>query len=207
MTLTIKYKKEPDAVSPSYAYEGDAGLDLFSNEEKILPQNYRATIKTGLYFEIHEGNVELVWDKGSTSLKKGLHTMSGVLDSNYRGELKVVLVNLSSRPIKIGKGMKVAQLLIQKVENAVLKEVSNLSETERGEKAFGSSGLSYNPVLTESEDNPEIKENIGKKEKRKEKDDYLSEIKEELSRPKSKTSRRKIALKRGLKEIKRKIKK
>lgn len=201
MELTIKYKKEPDAKSPSYAYEGDAGLDLFSNEEKVLLPNHRTKIKTGIYFEIPKSYVGLVWDKGGVSLRQGLHTMAGVLDSNYRGELKVVLVNLSSIPIKIERGTKVAQLLIQKVENAVLKEVSELSETERGQGGFGSSGLNYNPILTESKDG--TKKNKNKKDK----DDLISEIKAEISGPTSKANKRKIALKRGLKEIRKVVRK
>jgi dUTP pyrophosphatase len=200
MALTIKYKKDPDAKAPSYAYDGDAGLDIFSNEEKIIEPHHRATIKTGLYFEIPNNYAGLVWDKSGLALKQGIHTMSGVLDSNYRGELKVVLVNLSSQARKIEKSVKVAQLLIQKVENALLKEVSELSETERGQGGFGSSGLGYNPVLTESEDNTENKKN------KKDKDDFISEIKEEIEKPKSKSKRKKIAMKRGLKEIKAKIK-
>jgi len=188
MALAIKYKKDTDAKDPCYAYEGDAGLDIFSNEEKVIEPHHRATIKTGLYFEIPNNHVGLVWDKSGLALKQGFHTMSGVLDCNYRGELKVILVNLSSQARKIEKGVKVAQLLIQKVETASLKEVSGLSETTRGEKGFGSSGLT------------------GKKEQKEIKDDFISEIKEEIEKPKSKSKRKKIAMKRGLKEIRAKIK-
>ena len=141
MDLTIKYKKEPDAKAPSYAFEGDAGLDIYSNEEKILEPMHRTAVKTGLYFEVPKGYAGLVWDKSGLALNHGLRTMAGVLDCNYRGELKVVLVNLSSKLVRIEKGMKVAQLLVQKIENAFLKEVRQLTETERGEKGFGSSGL------------------------------------------------------------------
>jgi len=125
---------------PSYAYKGDAGLDLYSNEEKILIPNYRTEIKTGIAIEIPKDYVGLVWDKGSLPLKHGIKTMGGVFDSGFRGEYKIILVNLSSKPFEIKKGMKIAQLLIQKVEHSKIIEAKKLSPTERGEKRLGSSG-------------------------------------------------------------------
>lgn len=154
MALIIKYKKDADAKSPSYAYEGDAGMDIFSNEEKTIPSSHRAPVKTGLYFEVPKGYVGLVWDKSGLALKQGIKTMAGVLDSGYRGELKIVLVNLSSQPFKIEKGMKIAQMLMQKVESAVLKEVRELSATERGDGGFGSSGLMHESLIPEDSMTP-----------------------------------------------------
>ncbi|MEM4230898.1 MAG: hypothetical protein QXF25_03415 [Candidatus Pacearchaeota archaeon] len=153
------------------------------------------------------GYIGLIYDKDGLALKNGLHIMSGVIDSNYKGELKIIVVNLSSKPIKIEKGMKIAQLLIQKIENAVLKEVSELSEIERQEKTFGSSIPIYNPILTRSGDNIEDKKNRENKKERKAKDDLISEIKAEIDSKYKKANRRKLALKRGLKEVKSKIKK
>lgn len=146
--VVVKYKRDLGATTPEYAYPGDAGLDIFANENKILKPMHRALVRTGLYLELPEGYAGLVWDKGSVPIRFGLHTLAGVLDCNYRGELKVVAINLSSRSIKITKGMKIAQLLIQKVEKAELKE-EELSKTERGTKGFGSSGSGLKDIKRE----------------------------------------------------------
>jgi len=148
----VRFKKERGAKAPSYAYKGDAGLDLYSNEDKVLEPMHRAPLRTGIYFEIPKGYVGLIWDKSGLALRTGVHTLSGVLDSNYRGELKVVLLNVSSKPIRIEKDMKVGQLLLQKIETAKLKEVENLSKTVRGERGFGSSGIRAGKTIN----NPEI---------------------------------------------------
>jgi dUTP pyrophosphatase len=139
--ITVKFKKDEGAKAPSYAYKGDAGLDIFSNENIILEPMHRAAVRTGIYPEIPKGYVGLIWDKSGLSLKQGLKTMAGVIDSNYRGEIKVVLLNLSSKPFGIERGDKVCQLLVQKVEEAKLVEVSEIKTSERGEKGFGSSGI------------------------------------------------------------------
>lgn len=139
--FTLKFKKESDATSPEYAHKGDAGLDLYSNEKFVLKPGHRKAIKTGLYLEIPENHVGLVWDKSGLALKSGLKTMGGVIDSTYRGEVKVILVNLGKKKIRIDKGVKIAQLLIQEVKTAKLKEVKENSKTKRGKKGFGSTGL------------------------------------------------------------------
>ena|SRR3989344_1171757 len=139
--IVVKIKKDAGAIVPDYAHEGDAGLDIYANEECILMPGHRKDIGTGLHLEIPKEHAGLVWDKSSLPLKYGIKTMAGVIDSNYRGELKIVLINLSSKEFQVAKGMKIAQLLIQKVERAEIKEVSELSSSERGEKGFGSTGL------------------------------------------------------------------
>jgi len=157
---TINFKKDFGAKTPCYAYEGDAGLDIFANEEKVILPNHRARIKTGLYLELPRGYVGLIWDKSGLAFLNGVHTMSGVIDSNYRGEIQVVLVNLSSKLIKIEKGMKIAQLLVQKVENVTLKETSKLKESERGEKGFGSSGVRTKSITNLKTNLSNIKDTI-----------------------------------------------
>jgi len=139
MRLKIK-KLHSDAVLPSFAHESDAGMDIYSLEEVSIQPNERVQIKTGLAFEVLDGYVGLVWDKSGLSHKHGLKTLGGVLDSSYRGELFVGLINLSQEVYVLEKGHKVAQLLIQKIEHPLIVEVAELSETKRGKGGFGSTG-------------------------------------------------------------------
>jgi len=139
MRLKIK-KLNKDAVSPKYALTGDAGMDLFSCEDLVIKSGERGGVSTGISFEVPEGYVGLVWDKSGLAFKNGIHTMAGVLDSGYRGELKIALINFGEEDFIIKKGQKVAQLLIQKIENPEIVEVEKLSEAERGERGFGSTG-------------------------------------------------------------------
>ncbi len=139
--MKIKIKKlHPDAIVPKYAHTGDAGMDLFSVEDLILKPNYRAKVKTGISIELPKGYVSLIWDKSGIA-SKGIKTMGGVIDCGYRGEYIVVLVNLSSENYEIKKGQKIAQVLIQKVENPKIEIVEELSSTSRGDGGFGSSGI------------------------------------------------------------------
>jgi dUTP pyrophosphatase len=138
--VLIKIKKiNPDAVIPKYAHVGDAGMDLFSVEDLILKPKHRAIVKTGLSIEFPKEYVALMWDKSGIA-KEGITTLAGVGDSGYRGEYKIVLINLSSENYEIKKGQKIAQLLIQKIETPEVEEVSELSETSRGKGGFGSTG-------------------------------------------------------------------
>ncbi|MCK9568045.1 dUTP diphosphatase [Candidatus Pacearchaeota archaeon] len=138
--VKIKIKKlNPNAIIPKYSHVGDAGMDLFSIEDLILKPKHRALIKTGLSIELPKGYVSLVWDKSGIALK-GIKTMGGVIEHTYRGEYKIILVNLSSEDYEIKKGQKIAQLLIQKIETAEVEEVNELSETIRGTGGFGSTG-------------------------------------------------------------------
>ena len=138
--VKIKIKKlNPNAIIPKYSHVGDAGMDLFSVEDFILKPKHRVLIKTGLSIELPKGYVALVWDKSGIALK-GIKTMGGVIEHTYRGEYKIILVNLSSENYEIKKGQKIAQLLIQKIETAEVEEVNELSETIRGTGGFGSTG-------------------------------------------------------------------
>ncbi|MFH1248746.1 MAG: dUTP diphosphatase [archaeon] len=140
-TVIIKTRKiNEDAKIPSYAHKGDAGLDLFSVIDTQIKPMHRTAIQTGIEMEIPAGYVGLVWDKSGLSLKEGIKTMAGVIDSSYRGELKVVMINLSSRILHIKKGQKIAQILIQPITTVVVEEEKSLSETSRGKKGFGSTG-------------------------------------------------------------------
>lgn len=140
MTIKIKKLKE-EALLPRYAHPGDAGMDFFSDEEIILEAGQRKLISTGIAMQIPAGYVGLIWDKSGIATKFGIKTMAGVVDSSYRGEVKILLHNLSSEKFKIEKGMKIAQMLIQPVEQKKMIEVKELEETARGEGGFGSTGL------------------------------------------------------------------
>jgi dUTP pyrophosphatase len=135
-----KIRGAEDLSIPSYAHPGDAGLDLYSREETTLAPGERKMIPTGVQFAIPDGYVGLVWDKSGLSMKEGLKTLGGVLDSGYRGELMVGMVNVSSQPYTFLRGHKVAQLLIQKIERVDIEEVLTFEETSRGEGGFGSTG-------------------------------------------------------------------
>ncbi len=139
--MQIKFKKlDSRAVSPNYAHSFDAGMDLFCLENISISPNERVQVNTGIAMEIPEGFVGLIWDKSGISHKGGLKTLGGVVDSEYRGEIKIGIINLSQEVYNFEAGQKVAQMLIQKVEQVELMESEELSDTVRGEGAFGSTG-------------------------------------------------------------------
>jgi len=138
MKLKVKRIHE-DAKLPLYQHKGDAGLDVFSSIDCVLGKGEVKPIPTGIKLAVPEGHVGLIWDKSGISLK-GVHRLAGVIDSGYRGEVRVVMVNLGDEPFVIEKGMKIAQLLIQPVVELEVIETEDLEETSRGEKGFGSTG-------------------------------------------------------------------
>lgn len=141
MNEKLKIKKlDPDAKVPTYQYEHDAGLDLYAIEDHTLEPGKRTRVRTGIAMEIPLGYVGLVWDKSGISMNHGIKTLGGVIDAGYRGELQIGLVNHSDETYEIKKGDKITQLLIQKVEHPEIEEVRDLSDTERAERGFGSSG-------------------------------------------------------------------
>jgi dUTP pyrophosphatase len=140
MTLNIK-KLHPSATIPSRAYVHDAGFDLYASENTTLKPGERKTVRTGIAIEIPEGCVGLIWDKSGVGIHGGLKTLGGVVDAGYRGEILVGMVNLSQEEYAFEVGHKVAQLLIQKIEHLEIKEVSELSNTAREERGFGSTGI------------------------------------------------------------------
>lgn len=146
-TRKIKFMKlkilkiDSEAKIPNYANFDDAGLDLYSIEEAVLKSMERRAIKIGIKMEIPEGYVGLIWDKSGLALNDGIKTMAGVIDSGYRGEIKIILINLSDKNFEIKKGQKIAQMLIQKIERPEIEETEFLNESKRGEGGFGSTGL------------------------------------------------------------------
>lgn len=141
--LPIK-RLDPTVDLPSYAYEGDAGLDLRSSEDVVLAPLERRLVSTGLAVAIPEGYAGFVQPRSGLALREGLSMANtpGLIDAHYRGELKVCAVNLDpERPIHIERGERIAQLVIQRVPLVRLAEVNELDETDRGTGGFGSSGV------------------------------------------------------------------
>lgn len=129
---------------PAYAYQGDAGLDLRSSEDVSLAPFERRLVSTGLAIAIPEGYAGFVQPRSGLALREGLSMANtpGLIDSHYRGELKVCAINLDSeKTIHIERGERIAQLVIQKVPAVTLSEVEELDETDRGTGGFGSSGI------------------------------------------------------------------
>lgn len=133
-------KLDKNAPTPSYAKQGDAGLDLYSAEDFILKSGERKAVETGIKMEIPEGYVGLIWDKSGMASNNGIKTMAGVVDSGYRGEIKIVLVNLGTENFEIKKSQKIAQMLFQKIEHPEIEIVESLNDSHRGEGGFGSTG-------------------------------------------------------------------
>jgi dUTP pyrophosphatase len=132
-------KLSPDATLPTKGNTADAGIDIFTNETHTLQPNERHMFTTGIACAMPDGYVGLLWDRSGLG-SKGIHRFAGVIDSGYRGEWKVILWNSTNEPFEIKAGDKIVQCIIQKFEPAEITEVENLEESERGEKAFGSSG-------------------------------------------------------------------
>jgi dUTP pyrophosphatase len=133
-----------DAVLPERAYSGDAGLDLAACERVELPPGERATVPTGLAVAIPDGFAGFVQPRSGLAARHGLTIVNspGLVDSGYRGELRVVLLNTDARvPFVVEPGMRIAQLVVLPVPELELVEVEELPESERGVRGFGSSRL------------------------------------------------------------------
>ena len=144
-TVVVPIKRlDPTVELPQYAYAGDAGLDLRSNEDVTLAPFERRLISTGLAVAIPDGYAGFVQPRSGMALKQGLSMANtpGLIDAHYRGELKICAINLDSQqPIDIKRGDRIAQLVIQKDPIVQLVEVDDLDETDRGAGGFGSSGV------------------------------------------------------------------
>ncbi|SQG64819.1 deoxyuridine 5'-triphosphate nucleotidohydrolase [Corynebacterium renale] len=144
-TPTIRFKKlHPAAHIPTRAHAEDAGADLYSIEELTLEPGQRALVGTGIAIALPIGTVGLVHPRSGLATKNGITVINtpGTIDAGYRGELKISLVNLDpEHAFTITPGMRIAQLLVQKVELVDFEEVNELEETERGSGGHGSTGL------------------------------------------------------------------
>lgn len=140
--IKLKIKKlHPLAILPNFAREGDAGLDLYSVEGLSVAPGERVKVATGVAMEIANGYVGMIWDRTGVSFKRGLKAIGGVVDSSYRGEVQVLLANISKVPVEIMQGEKIAQMVIQPFERPEIELSDSLSNTERKNQMFGSSDL------------------------------------------------------------------
>ena len=135
---------DSDLALPSYAKPGDAGADLVANEDVTLaPGGGRALIGTGIAIAIPRGYAGFVQPRSGLALRHGVTWLNtpGLIDSGYRDELKVLLINTDpSEPYEVQRGDRIAQLVIQSVEEVIWEEAEQLDETERGQGGFGHSG-------------------------------------------------------------------
>jgi dUTP pyrophosphatase len=137
-------KLDNDAVIPTYAKPGDAGADLYAISELVLAPGERALVKTGIAIALPNGYVGLVHPRSGLGLKNGISVVNtpGTIDAGYRGEIGVVLINHDlHESFQVKKGDRIAQLVIQKVENAQFKVVNQLPESERAAGGYGSTGV------------------------------------------------------------------
>ena len=133
-----------DAVVPTRAYSGDAGLDLAACERVELGPGERATVGTGLAVAIPDGHAGFVQPRSGLAERHGITIVNtpGLVDSGYRGELRVILLNTdTSEPFVVEPGMRIAQLVVMPVPELDLVEVDELPESERGVRGFGSSAM------------------------------------------------------------------
>lgn len=134
---------DPDLALPSYAHEGDAGIDLIAREDaQIAPAGGRALVPTGIAIALPLGYAGFVLPRSGLALKHGISVVNapGLIDSGYRGEIKVVLLNTDPiEPYHVTRGDRIAQLVVQKVETVVWNEVNELNSFDRG-GGFGHSG-------------------------------------------------------------------
>ncbi len=139
--MELRVKRLQEGVElPHYHHEGDAAFDLRSTDDVKIGAGEKKLIGTGLAMAVPEGHAGLIWDRSGLAAKFGLHVLAGVVDSGYRGEVKVVLYNLGNDEFQVEKGMRIAQMLIQPV---VLPEITEgeLDETARNSGGFGSTGV------------------------------------------------------------------
>lgn len=135
---------DKDLPLPTYAHAGDAGMDLLAAANITLEPGRRALVPTGIALAIPVGYAGFVQPRSGLAIKQGLSVVNtpGLIDSHYRGEIKVIAINLDpTEPIEIRRGDKIAQLVVQPVAYAELVEVEELDATARGEGGFGSTGV------------------------------------------------------------------
>jgi dUTP diphosphatase len=138
--VTLLVKVAGAGTPPRYASEAAAGADLHAAESLTLAPGERAAVATALHLELPPGHVGLVWPRSGLALKHGIDTLAGVIDSDYRGEVRVVLVNHGREPFRVEPGDRIAQLLVQRVERVAFTPADALSDSTRGTGGFGSSG-------------------------------------------------------------------
>jgi dUTP pyrophosphatase len=138
--VPVEVKVDGPGELPEYASSGAAGADLRAHEAVVLAPGARAAVATGVHVEIPAGHVGLVWPRSGLAVRHGIDTLAGVIDSDYRGEVRVVLVNHGDAEFRIEPGDRIGQLLVQRVERVSFSRAASLAATSRGEGGFGSTG-------------------------------------------------------------------
>jgi len=131
----------PEAMVPNKASPGAAGWDLYSAESVTIRAGKWLAVETGVAVSLPIDHVGLIWPRSGLSVKYGIDVLAGVIDSDYRGGIAVVLVNHGTEPFKVHMNMGIAQLVVQKHEMTQLQVVSELGRTHRGVRGFGSTGV------------------------------------------------------------------
>lgn len=143
--MKLKIVNTSDNPLPQYETAGSAGVDLRAKlqEPVLLKPLQRALIPTGLHIELPEGYEAQVRPRSGLALKKGVTVLNspGTIDSDYRGEIKIILINLSNETTVINTGERIAQMIVTKFERVTFKEVDELNDTDRGEGGFGHTGV------------------------------------------------------------------
>jgi dUTP pyrophosphatase len=141
MQLKVK-KLNPAAILPSYARDGDAGLDLFALKSLVIEPGQSALVPTGIAIELPAGTEAQVRPRSGLALKHGLTVLNtpGTVDEGYRGEVVVILINHSQNAFAVDAGMKIAQMVVSPRIQVTVVEVAELSDTQRGAGGFGSTG-------------------------------------------------------------------
>lgn len=143
MATTIEFKKlNENAVLPSFANEGDAGLDICSVQDLVLEPGKRALVKTGVAIQLPKGWEAQVRSRSGLAYKHGVVVLNspGTIDEPYRGEIGVILINHGEEPYSISVGDRIAQLVLRRTEDVIPVFVDELTETNRGTGGFGSTG-------------------------------------------------------------------
>jgi len=139
--VRIKVKKlKENAIVPRYAHPGDAGMDLFSTEDCVIPIGKRRLVSSGISMELPEGYFASIRGKSGLAAKKGICILGGVIEYTYRGDYGVIVLNTGDEDFEIKVGDKIAQVVVAPVANVDIEEVEELSESVRGDGAFGSTG-------------------------------------------------------------------
>jgi len=145
MTEILIKRLSRDIPLPKYKTEGSSGMDLAANIDQVieLQPGKSTTIPTGLAISIPKNYEVQIRPRSGLAAKNQISVLNtpGTIDSDYRGELKVILINLSKKSFKIEKGLRIAQMVLCPVSKAILKEVDKLEETKRGLDGFGSTGI------------------------------------------------------------------
>lgn len=136
-------RTDPGVPVPSYANPGDAGADLVTTADVVIEPGERTTVGTGVAIALPEGYAAFVHPRSGLAARVGLSVVNtpGTIDSGYRGEIRICLVNHDLRePVQLRRGDRIAQLVVQRVEHAVFREVDELGDSERGAGGYGSTG-------------------------------------------------------------------